>query len=524
MIRKLAAGVAGLVLAALAAPLPAFAAPPPDGVTVDFDHLSLVPEVRGSLQAAGLDLGRKPRLLHDLTATIDTSGLAGVATVRRAFADDQDGCTFTDALITCAEGTVTTVWTNFVTLSYQPVPGAVAGAEGSATLRITSRELGTLTKTAKVVLTQEAELAVPGEQGQAFDVEPGDTVAMAMSISNPGTVPVTGVDAFFDIDARLAAVKKYSNCWYGTRRAYCHFDQTLEPGRTYDAAEKPVLRISPEIPAPYVFESFLAWQTPADSRDYVDIVMAQDAKKGDAGTLKLVARAATAKAALPQTAGPAGERVFFEVHGKQTANVTAVGAELTGEVGDTVTARLGLKNLGPSMLISYNPAAEAAVIIPAGTTVTKSPEECEGSGSYYVCRIPTWRAETFTDKGESVTWPFTLRIDRAGPLTGWVTVKENLIYLAQPPETNTTDNTADILIGRPVRNTATPGGTTPGGTTPGGTTPDGDGGGSGGEGGGGTLPITGANAAVIGVAGALLIAGGVVAFLVTRRRKSRFEA
>jgi len=46
----------------------------------------------------------------------------------------------------------------------------------------------------------------------------------------------------------------------------------------------------------------------------------------------------------------------------------------------------------------------------------------------------------------------------------------------------------------------------------------------GGQGGGGSLPITGAQTAVVGGAGAVLVAGGILGFFVARRRRTRFEA
>jgi LPXTG-motif cell wall-anchored protein len=96
-----------------------------------------------------------------------------------------------------------------------------------------------------------------------------------------------------------------------------------------------------------------------------------------------------------------------------------------------------------------------------------------------------------------VTWPFKLWIDRAGTLTGTVSVQSS------QPDGATANDTAKLLVNPPAAG--------------------GEGGGNG-DGAEGGLPITGAPVMLISGVGALLLAAGVAAYLISRRRRARFIA
>jgi LPXTG-motif cell wall-anchored protein len=501
-LRRVITGLAGPVLAAVALPLPVSAAPAPTP-TLNFEHMTVVPGGPAKYQIPYYWAYEHPFTLHDVKATIDASKLP--KTIKAGFAAGQnDNCSTTGTLITCSYEALGAPdgFASFANMSYQAGNGAVAGDEGPVTLKVSSKELGTTTRTAQVTVADQVQLLGPdGEMTKSLASEPGSTAGVPLSVLNAGGNAITGVELFFLLDEPEATFQKYSNCWYGTSAAYCHFDTELAPGTAYDTTMN--LRISPQSPAPTTVGGDFDWRTPADNRDHADLVKAQHPVRGTEGTLSLTPRR-PARRAAPQTNlySFSYQSRYVDVEGDQRADLAAVGAEVTGPTGSTVTATVGTKNVGKAYFYDYpEPGANVTVTAPAGTTVVGTPEGCQKSGTAYLCTATT--SPLAVDK--AVTWPFRLRIDKAGTLTGKVEVTVDI------SDRNAANDKAGLVV-----TTSAAGGGNPGSPGAGGDT--------GGQGGGGSLPITGANAAVIGVAGGLLIAGGVVAYLLTRRRKDRFVA
>ncbi|GAA2510569.1 hypothetical protein Ahu01nite_072180 [Winogradskya humida] len=500
--------MAGLILAA---PLPAAAAPPDAAPAIGINNLTMVANGAIGIQYTAMRIPAGG-VLHDVRATIDLSGVAGVVAVDSLTQGDGEGCTRTADLITCDIGTADKYDLSIATVRYRTAVGAAAGDQGTVVLTVTGKEFKPLTRKATVLLAKHVDYT-GAPYFQDLTGRPGATVTPDLGVYNQGLETIHGIDVYFRLDPRLTLTKRYSNCYYGTSTGYCHFDDELARTTWYTTSEPLKLRISPQSPAPFSAGTRFNWMTPADGLTEREKVEAEKPAKGTAGQLSLVRRVSAAKATVPETDPDAedilNQSVEVKVTGKQTADLAAVGAVVTGDVGATVVAGVGTRNLGPAMVGVYlGPIAVVTVTPPDGTTVVGKPGECEPSGGSYVC---TRKAAAPLLPGGSVVFPFTLRIDKAGTLRGRVVSKGE--WTEQTPDHNHGNDTAALVVNPPAA---------------GGTTPPGDDGGPGGEGGsgggGGTLPITGANAAVIGVAGALLIAGGIVAFVVTRRRKSRFEA
>ncbi|AGL18418.1 LPXTG cell wall anchor domain-containing protein [Actinoplanes sp. N902-109] len=501
-LRHVLAGLAGLALTAVAAPLPVSAAPA--GPQLSFEHMTIVPGGIGEFQVPYYAEYGTPFTLHDVKATIDTSALPKTIKAELALGQDEV-CKTAGTQVTCTYPSVvgTDGFWSFAIMGYQAVKGAVAGDEGSVKLTISSKELGTATRTAKITVADQVEmLGAEGESLQSLPAKPGGTVGVPLSVQNLGDNTINGVELFFWLDEPIGTYRKYSNCWWGTSMAYCHFDTDLAPGAVYDTTL--ALSVSARSPAPTTLGGQFDWQTPEDNRDHADIVKAQHPVKGTAGTLTLKPRAAAARR-VPQTnLYPFSYQTrFVDVEGDQRADLAAVGAEVSGEVGSTVTAEVGVTNVGKAYFYDYpEPGANITVTAPSGTTVVKTPPGCARSGKGYLCTT----IEAPLAVGKPVTWPFQLRIDRAGTLTGKVEVRVDM------PDTNAANDKAALVVGQVTAGDPAPG------------SGPGSGGSSGGQGGGGGLPVTGANAAIIGGAGGLLVIGGVVAFVLSRRRKDRFVA
>ena len=500
--RRVAALVAGLFAAAA---VPAVASAAPVKPELNFGHVALVPDGPAKVQDVYFWAYEQKYTLHDVTAVIDASKLAGVATAKLEFASD-DRCTAAGSVFTCKFDALSApdglAMLTFV--SYRPDEKAQAGAEGSVQLKVVSRELGTLTRTAKVTVAEGVRLATDGEGTIERSVAPGQTATVPLGVRNEGTTPITGVDVFFFIDPWYRMAKHYSNCLYGTTAAYCHFDTELKAGTAYGLSEEMGMVVRSDIAAPSVIGQTFRWLTPTDNRDNIDLVTEQKPKRGTDGPLSLKENPSAQLKGVPQTdisAAVDWQDSIVSVTGTRVADVAAAGAEVKGAKGATVTAAVGVKNVGPAFVFGFpDPAAKVTVTAPAGTTVVSVPDGCVKTGAAYVCTTTS----VPLDPKASETWKFKLRIDKAGPLTGSVSVKSS------QPDANTANDNAKLHIGQP----AATGGNTAGGTPGNSGVDTADGGQAAG------LPITGPPVLLISGVGVLLLAVGVAAYLFSRRQDS----
>jgi hypothetical protein len=494
-LRKAGALVAGLLAAAA---VPAVASAAPVTPELQFAHVALVPGGPAKLQSASFWAYEQNYTLHDVTAVIDASHLDAVATAKLEFDDVDDHCAAAGSVFTCTFEALAAPegYAGLTFVSYRAATGAKAGDEGQVSIKVTSRELGTLTRTAKITVAEGVSLAADGESTFPRSAEPGATVAVPLGVRNDGVNPITGVDLFFFVDPWYSMAKHYSNCVYGTSAGYCHFDTELAAGTAYAVSDEIGIKVRADAPAPEVIGQTYNWLTPTDNRDNIDLVDKQKPVRGTDGALTLTAKPKAQLKGVPQTDTSGGtdwQTSIVAITGTQEADLAAVGAAVTGKVGATVTAKVGVANRGPAFVFGFpDPAAKVTVTVPAGTTVVTVPDGCVKSASAYVCTTTA----VPLDVKAAATWPFQLRIDRAGRLTGTVSVTSS------QPDRATTNDKASLVVAQPV---AAGNGDHPGGN-------DDDGG----QGGG--LPITGAPIMLIAGVGLLLLAGGVAAYLVGRRR------
>jgi hypothetical protein len=143
-----------------------------------------------------------------------------------------------------------------------------------------------------------------------------------------------------------------------------------------------------------------------------------------------------------------------------------------------VTAEIGVRNIGRAFVRGDRGfAARVAVIPPAGTTVRSYPDDCfPRTAARRVFECVTRGVDPF-EPDTSITWPFRLRIDRAGELTGTVAA------LAGQKEPRLGNNIARLVVNRAS-------GTAGGEPEP-------------------ALPITGPPVAWMTALGLLLVAAGV---------------
>ncbi|MFI8997819.1 hypothetical protein [Streptomyces sp. NPDC053542] len=152
---------------------------------------------------------------------------------------------------------------------------------------------------------------------------------------------------------------------------------------------------------------------------------------------------------------------MLSVRAKNTADYRLTGSQVSGAAGETVQASVTVRNQGPAWVASLSagdPAATVDVNIPAGTTVTAKPDNCEArtaSGGYrdeqlgaprYRCFTPIYLTEAGTESTHRFT--FGLRIDEVLPGAGATAAIWNDAY--EPPvrtfDPDLTNNEARIVV------------------------------------------------------------------------------
>jgi len=427
---------AGVVAAALgvAAPVAAASVKP----AADLPHIVLAPGDGGRSEFVSLRNGGAAVTLHDITVTVDVTGVSGVASVQ-PFADDRCSPTVTGFTCELGEQRLTGGYQPLVSLIVRSLEGAAAGQSGTVASTVTTREFGATVRRSTVTIAEPVAFK-PGELIN-LSVKPGRPVALPLTLRNTGARPVTSSVMWFFREGMYGYPQSFSNCRYGKVRVFCRFDDDVPAGATYRLAEPLKMTVRAQVPAPEVIGQSFFWATPADARNELESFLAEKPKAGTGKALRLVPAAGTAPpatggTALPQTAGSnwffPEQTVLLKVTGRNVADLAAIGATARAKAGKTVAAAVGARNLGPAFVFGVRvPAAKVVVKRPAGTTVVAVPAGCVPSANgkpvprkdprgaaEYLCTTTVVRFEV----GQRVTWKFQLRVDRKGALAGSVRV------------------------------------------------------------------------------------------------------
>jgi LPXTG-motif cell wall-anchored protein len=496
----------GALLGAATLPATAGAAVAP-GVEMSVSNTVVTPDSPGKYQGVALtNNGQDEVLLNHVTVTVDTAGLASVATITSA--DSWAKCTTAGTVLTCevAEYHVDPIGApeTVVGLDVKPVTGVKLGAVGTFKATLAADGLAPMVKTAKVTIAEGVDLTA-GED-LAVAAAPGGKVALPFSVRNSGGTVAHGAVLSFTKPAVAEFGAKYRNCRYTDWWVLCTFDSDLAAGKEYTLAKPQAFKLRADSPAPRTFNGFYQWATPADAEvDWLDEFRKLNPVRGNGGELRLVEQAPKLRANAQTDTNDLDNAAGFtvDVTGENVGDDAAVGATVKGTVGSTVPVTIGLKNLGPARIGLFDGVADAVTVtVPKGTTAVSVPNSClpmvngepdganpgKPGAAVYQC---------FTDDtnvievGQAYTWQLGLRIDVAGETVGTVSV--------DPREHANRDNDTAKLIVNPA-------------------------GGTGGGTGDGGLPVTGSNAALLGSAGAAMVLLGAFGYAVARRRRTRFVA
>jgi len=440
--------LAGLI----AALIPATAADAAPGWQLRVDKVSLVPGAatkffRASVQTPPAD---PP---PDFTVVFDVAAANRIAVIAAP-----DVCRTTATTITCPDSESEFYDTPFEASAR---PGAAIGATASVPVRVVSGGRTVARSVGRVTIAEAVDLAAVDAQDD-LAIATGATAGIAAGVRNAGDRPVTGIVLRF-ATVRGFAVAAYRNCLLVDHGVACQFDDTLPPGAELHLATPLAVTATNAVWAPSQWPASISW---LPAQDYADGGGTLPIR-GTGPALTLVAPPA-AVAARAQT-DPVPNNNFdtwnIAVTGSNRANITARGAVVRGAVGATVTARVGVRNNGPARLEGYGALQGSYLTVtvtpPPGTTVVGVPRFCEqfnmdsplpppwppgagfGDGNYYC----------FTDNntyailpGQTVSWDFRLRIDRAGSHRGAIKTEVIGPAGAPPGDPDPADDSAPIVV------------------------------------------------------------------------------
>ncbi|MTE20341.1 hypothetical protein F0L17_14735 [Streptomyces sp. TRM43335] len=564
-----ACGAAAAGLVAVAGATPAFAA---DTLWINAPSELVLPtaadggEGEGRIAEVGVyhDIAGYP--VTDGRLTVDVSGLAGVARVTWPEQCEAEGttavCEFPEVSDDPGESTVD--------LEVRAVEGARTGATGVITYAATAKgaespyQPGDVTTSVTVGAGPDLVL---GGVPQKREAEKGTTTELPFSVANHGNETADGSILWIHASYGLEFAQRFANCEYTetggaeyppATEALCVIDQPLEPGASY----VPDAPLSLGVTDHALYERTDLRIEPKTAETLKRARGNRTLDRGEGGTLRLVERPSLKSDDLDMDDNYAVTGITVD----NEADLELTGAEVDGRVGETVTAQVKLRNLGPAWIADLFAGERIVTVdvrVPEGTTATGIPANCSPrslTGGYvekrigaprYVCGSSRWIAED-----GSLSFPFELRIDEVVPnATGELTVLGEH-WAEYDPEAG--NNTAVLVVNGDGSGDGSDGGTTgggdgtqggDGGTDDGGTdgtqggdggTDDGDtagtgdaasstgGSGSGSDdgaaggtpnGGAGNLALTGAGgAALLGGLAVLAVAVGGGLVLVNRRR------
>ncbi|MEV6814726.1 LPXTG cell wall anchor domain-containing protein [Micromonospora sp. NPDC051296] len=512
--RRLAGlGVTGALIAASATPASATEANISLGVY--FGDTTIAAGSPGKVEGT-IVYASSPVVVRDFTIRYDFTDLTGKATVT----SDDSWCTAPEAnTLVCTYPYEVDLdewgYGGLFQVAIAPAEDAKDGDTGTLKVSASGAGLAPVTHEARVRVGEGVDLA--GGQSTKRSGDPGKAFTAPLKVTNTGASVAKGASVIFYNDNAIQADKRYKNCTYvGTRLLSCHFDGDLAPGASYDTTL--AYRVGKDAFAPSFAYGEIGWMTPAEFEDFDAYLKNRGFTLGEPGTdgeLKLTEVGPSIAARNAQADIEPDNNwssLALTVTGKNGTDLEAIGDKVSGAKGDEVVATVGFRNNGPATLDYSRGGSSVTYLeigVPTGTSAVTVPDNCspvsnkgewgepgEPGGRTYRCY-----ASSFIKAGDEETIEFGLRIDKVTPnATGKVKINvpcqcDGGFYSDLKPS----NDTAKIVVNANGQ------------------------GGDGGQG-GGELPITGANTVLIAGAGSVLLAAGVVGFVLARRRRTHFTA
>ncbi|MEU6817847.1 hypothetical protein [Streptomyces sp. NPDC046860] len=263
-------------------------------------------------------------------------------------------------------------------------------------------------------------------------LRPGDTPRVRASFTNSGTRALDRVPVELVITDGLAFAAEYRNCTYGTEarsdaalltrhRAMCLIDARVGPGESFELAPFG-LRVGRYASGEEVaVQEAMTPDRPGEGM--------RDVHRGRGAELTLTKRNGAPPPADPDDVTPSRGDLSLRV--ENAWDIEVKGAALSGRQGETVTADLEMLFHGAAVQAQLDaensiPFTRVAVRFPEGVSVVGVPKLCGRENSHrenrpYLCEYGLYTNGfdlPLLRDGFRVHWPFRLRIDAPGRLTG----------------------------------------------------------------------------------------------------------
>ncbi len=400
------------------------------------------------------------------------------------------GCATVGDVVRCVLAELAFDEAHTYTFGVAAAAGAPATAEGAMRVSSTAgnapQEYSTTIGLALVAAGVDLALApvVPTPPGY-WSVDPGTSVDVPVTVRNDGGVTAMGVVLQIDTHAEDASndmiqlVAPYDNCTVDAdlHHLSCTFDIAAGPGETFAIDPATPIRAKINSAAP-------------GNNSYAATVAVRAADPSFAKSTGHVARLVPLRAALAADLNSYDNHqvLIITVEGLRAAEGVAVGATVTGDIGDARTVAVGFRNDGPAAVAAREGnGGGARVRLPAGLKVTRLCDGCVAvSALEFACP-----ASGFILPGTTEWCRFDVTIVGRPGEPGSIRINSG------QQDHNPANDVAPILLVVP---------------------------GEGGAGGGEGLPITGAPAWPTAGVGMLLVGLGLAALIFTRRRRSTNQA
>jgi hypothetical protein len=332
-----------------------------------------------------------------------------------------------------------------------------------------------------------------------MSLDRGQSVDLPVVVKNTGNVASGVVGLIVGAEPGIDPVMNYRNCEKDDEvgGVICVIDETLAPGETASlpSATPAKIKVGADTPGPADY--FAGVVAVGLTDDYVAAFAKRNASKKGA-ELKLEKARSAARFGdddiTDDDLNPDDNAAGFRVKvGKSAADSQAIGGVFRGTAGDLVTVKVGTQNLGPTATVPMSTKwiGYVHVQVPANVKLTEVDEMCiPGTSPTKIDLSGTldsrdWVCLTLDQlpKGGKSLFRFQAMIQEGSHAAGSVQVDGGV------QDSNHKNDKAALTVE------------------------------SGSSGSGGGLPITGPSTGLFAGAGAVLLAAGVIAFRMTRRRR-----
>ncbi|MFD7882630.1 hypothetical protein ACFV3N_09370 [Streptomyces bauhiniae] len=399
------------------------------------------------------------------------------------------------------------------------LPAARAGFSGE--VRISAEKDGAvLGKTGIKAAVADLGPVMDREGQNVVGAKPGAALSARTGFTQFSASGLDGVYVGVTLTQGLSFTKEFSNCEYGSmgsdHGARCHIETPVEPGRAYDLDDFPLKLDSTARHDEWHISVYGA------NSSYPPI---SHTHRGDGPELRLTERASgSGTLKLGDTSG--------SVRTDNIADREVLGATVDGKAGQTVRAKIGVRNNGPAVVEQWTGSepgedgtTDVKVTVPPGTTAVDIPDLCRAEGTsgseaghrIYWCNQPV--DDGYFDVGQLTPYDFGLRIDKPSALA------PGSVKLTNPSDDGHSENNTAAIIVTVNGKLGNGSGPAPAGGSPGGS------GGTSAAGGAGTpaqdpaphgpMAATGAGPLAWYTAGAAaVLAVGAALFTAARRRRT----